>query len=65
MIIVGIAGPIFMIVSKTYFLCCFSFLILSSSIQEIQSLVIALSNSYGLVLVVLLLGPGLIELPVK
>lgn len=65
MIIVGIAGPIFMIVSKTYFLYSFSFLILSRSLQEIQSLVIALSNSYGLVLVVLLLGPGLIELPVK
>ena len=65
MIIVGIAGPIFMIVSRTYFIYCLFFLILYSSIQEIQSLVIALSNSYGLVLVVLLLGPGLIELPVK
>ena len=38
--------------------CCRSF-------SNLQGWVIGLSNSYGLLFVVFLLGPGLVELPVK
>lgn len=35
------------------------------SLKNLQALVIGLSNSYGLCFVVLLLGPGIVELPVR
>lgn len=31
----------------------------------VQGLIIALSNTYGLLFVIFLLGPGLVELPIK
>ena len=37
----------------------------SRSLKNLQALVIGLSNSYGLCFVVLLLGPGIVELPVR
>lgn len=40
-------------------------LIIYSSFVSLQGWIIGLSNTYGLCFVVFLLGPGLVELPVK
>ena len=58
----GIGGFLFARISD---LCAFSHLFTSRKLDSIQPLVIGLSNSYGLCFVVFLLGPGLVELPVR
>ena len=58
----GIGGFLFARISD---LCDFSHCFTSSKLDSIQPLVIGLSNSYGLGFVVFLLGPGLVELPVR
>ena len=59
----GIAGVWFFLVSDMYI-----FLILFlkfSSFASLQGWIIGFSNTYGLCFVVLLLGVGLVELPVE
>ena len=58
----GIGGFLFARISDLY---GFSRRLTSRKLDSIQPLVMGLCNSYGLCFVVFLLGPGLVELPVR